>query len=272
MKKNSKKPWESNPSDKAQETVLSENEEMRLNKFIAHAGVCSRREADKLISDGQISVNGKVIMEMGFKVTSSDEITFKGKQLQSQKKVYILLNKPKDVITTASDPEGRRTVMDLVKTATTLRIYPVGRLDRNTTGLLLLTNDGDLAKKLTHPSYGVKKIYQVDLDKPISPEQVKEIRNGLTLEDGLIKVDEIAIVDDNPRVVGVELHSGRNRIVRRIFEHMGLQVEKLDRILFAGLTKWQLPRKKWRYLKQHEIVELKHLLQVSEQEENHDTN
>ena len=232
---------------------------IRLNKYIANAGVCSRREADTLIQHGEITVNGKVITELGYKVRSDDKIKYKGKLLKPGKLVYILLNKPKDFITTTRDPKNRKTVMHLVAKATGERIYPVGRLDRNTTGLLLLTNDGDLAKKLAHPSHMVKKLYEVEIDKPISEEDFHKIVEGITLEDDIVQVDQIAVVNDKRTNLGLEIHIGKNRIVRRIFEHLGYKVEKLDRVMYAGLTKKDLPRGKWRYLTSREIIQLKYL-------------
>ncbi len=233
----------------------TENGDIRLNKFIANAGVCSRREADDLITQGFVKVNGKTITEMGYQVKPSDKVSYKGKLLQREKLVYILLNKPKNCITTTDDPEERHTVMEIVKDACEERVYPVGRLDRNTTGLLLLTNDGDLAKRLAHPSNNIRKIYQVGLDKPISETDYLKIQEGLELEDGFIKPDALALL--TPDTLGIELHSGRNRIVRRIFEHLGYSVEKLDRTMYAGLTKKDLPRGKWRFLNQKEVVLLK---------------
>ena len=232
---------------------------VRLNKYIANAGVCSRREADKLIEQGEIRVNGEVITELGHKVRYADKVKYQGKLLNPEKLVYVLLNKPKNFITTTDDPQERRTVMQLVAQAGPERIYPVGRLDRNTTGLLLLTNDGDLADKLMHPSHGIKKLYQVNLDKPITDEDFLKIQEGVTLEDGLAQVDEIGIVDSQRTSVGVQIHIGRNRIVRRIFEHLGYQVEKLDRVMYADLTKKDLPRGKWRYLTKQEVISLKHM-------------
>ena len=240
------------------EKVSAEERHIRLNKFIADAGVCSRREADKLIEAGEIKVNGEVITELGYKVSRKDVVTYNGKKLKQEKLVYVLLNKPKNFITTVDDPDERRTVMQLVDNAADERIYPVGRLDRNTTGLLLLTNDGELAKKLTHPSHNIKKIYQVDLDKPLTEEDFEKIKEGITLEDGPAKVDEIAILSEDRSIVGLEIHIGRNRIVRRIFEHLGYEVVRLDRVMFAGLTKKDLPRGKWRYLSEKELIRLKH--------------
>lgn len=236
-----------------------ERDTIRLNKYIANAGVCSRREADTLIADGEIRVNGQVITEMGVQVKYSDRVTYQGRVLNPEKLVYVLLNKPRDFITTTDDPQERRTVMQLVAKAATERIYPVGRLDRNTTGLLLFTNDGDLAKKLTHPSHEVKKLYQVDISQPITDEDFFSIQQGLTLEDGMAKVDEIGIVDDRRTSLGVQIHIGRNRIVRRIFEHLGYEVLRLDRVMYAGLTKKDLPRGNWRYLTKEEVIQLKHL-------------
>jgi len=230
----------------------------RLNKYIANSGVCSRRDADKLIAAGEIKINGNIVTELGTKVNPGDTVTYKGKKLKAEKNIYILLNKPKDFITTTDDPQNRKTVMELVKNAAKERIYPVGRLDRNTTGLLLFTNDGDLAKKLAHPSHMVKKIYKVELDKPITTEDFNKILDGLTLEDGQVSVDQLAILDNN-KSLGVEIHLGRNRIVRRIFEHLGYDVVKLDRVMYANLDKSNLPRGKWRELSEKEIIQLKHL-------------
>ena len=228
----------------------------RLNKYIANAGICSRREADKLIAAGEIKVNGKVIVEMGYQVQANDDVRYKGKPLKKEKFVYVLLNKPKDFITTTADPENRRTVMELVKNACEERIVPVGRLDRKTTGLLLFTNDGDMAKKLTHPSHKVKKLYEVELDKPITQNDLNLIAEGITLEDGLVTVDDLAVISPDRKVLGIEIHIGRNRIVRRTFEHLGYQVTRLDRVVYAGLTKKDLPRGKWRYLSAKEVMRL----------------
>ncbi|MBX9850322.1 MAG: pseudouridine synthase [Cytophagaceae bacterium] len=230
---------------------------IRLNKFIANAGICSRREADRLIELGEVTVNGERITELGYKVDRKDVVKYQNQVIKPEKLIYVLLNKPKDFITTTDDPQERRTVMSLVKNACTERIYPVGRLDRNTTGLLLLTNDGELADKLTHPSNNIKKVYQADLDKPLSEEDYEKIVNGLELEDGPVKVDALAIVSPDAQSIGIEIHEGRNRIVRRIFESLGYQVVKLDRVLYAGLTKKDLSRGKWRYLSEKEIVRLK---------------
>jgi 23S rRNA pseudouridine2605 synthase len=236
-----------------------EAKEVRLNKFIANAGVCSRRDADVLIQSGEIKVNGQVITSMGYKVLPKDRVAYQGKILRGEKLVYVLLNKPKDYITTTDDPKQRKTVMELVNKACRERIVPVGRLDRNTTGLLLLTNDGDLHKKLTHPSHEVRKIYHIHLDQPILPEHFETLVHGLELEDGPITLDGVDVVSADKKELGVELHSGRNRIVRRIFEHLGYDVVKLDRVMFAGLTKKDLPRGKWRHLTEREIIQLKHL-------------
>lgn len=252
-----KKPFrpKGNKRDKFQEAP----KETRLNKYIANAGVCSRREADQLISDGKINVNGKTITELGYKVKPGDKVQYQGKMLIAEKPQYVLLNKPNDFITTVSDPHNRNTVMNLVAKACDERIYPVGRLDRNTTGLLLFTNDGDLAKKLTHPSYRIKKIYQVTLDKPITNQDFDDILKGVPLEDGIAIPDEMAVVSDDKQVLGIEIHIGRNRIVRRMFEHFGYRVEKLDRVMFGPLTKKNLPRGKYRHLTPKEVIQLKNL-------------
>ncbi len=232
--------------------------EMRLNRFISNAGVCSRREADTYISAGMVSVNGKIVTELGTKVLPTDEIRFDGTKLNAEKKVYLLLNKPKDFVTTTDDPHADKIVMDLIKDACTERIYPVGRLDRNTTGLLLFTNDGDLSKRLTHPSHRMKKVYQVSLDKPLNMEHMQQIAYGIELEDGPIAADAISYISNEEKnEIGIEIHTGRNRIVRRIFEHFGYKVKKLDRVLFAGLTKKNLPRGKYRFLNEKEIQFLK---------------
>ncbi len=234
-------------------------EEIRLNRYISNAGVCSRRDADILIKEGRVQVNGKVIEEMGYKVKRSDVVKFDDKTLHAEKLVYLLLNKPKDYITTMEDPEDRKTVMNLIKNACPERIYPVGRLDRNTTGLLLFTNDGDLAKKLTHPSHQVKKIYQADLNKPLEEADFEKISQGqVELEDGKVNVDKIAIVSSDRTSIGLEIHEGRNRIVRRLFEHLGYDVVKLDRVMYASLDKKDLPRGKWKMLSDKEIIQLKH--------------
>jgi len=231
---------------------------IRLNKYISNSGLCSRREADELIQNGYITVNGEKVTELGRKVNLGDEIRYKNKKLQSEKPVYILLNKPKDVVTTVKDEQNRRTVIDLVKHACPERVYPVGRLDRNTTGVLLLTNDGELAKRLTHPSYKKKKIYHVVLDKPVLKRHLTDIIEGIDLEDGRVTADAISYVDESDKTeIGIEIHTGQNRVVRRIFESLGYKVKKLDRVYFAGLTKKNVQRGKWRFLSQKEINRLK---------------
>lgn len=232
-------------------------EAVRLNKAIANSGICSRREADQLIAEGKIKVNGTVVTELGYKVNPSDKVYFNNQLLQKERLVYVLLNKPKDFITTTKDEKSRKTVMQLVARACEERIYPVGRLDRNTTGLLLLTNDGELAKRLTHPSHKVKKIYQAELDKPLSEDDFNSIVSGIELEDGVAAVDDLAVLTPDKRTVGLEIHSGKNRIVRRIFEALRYDVIKLDRVVFAGLTKRDLPRGKWRYISEKELIQLK---------------
>lgn len=231
----------------------------RLNRYISNAGICSRREADKLIAAGAVSVNGVVVTEMGYKVLPTDVVSYGGETLRSEAKRYFLLNKPKGFITTTDDPQERRTVMQLIEGACKERIYPVGRLDRDTTGLLLFTNDGELAKKLMHPSTGIYKIYQVELDHPVTRDDMRVLREGVELEDGPMHFDDIqyANISDDKRIVGVELHSGRNRIVRRMFESLGYGVHKLDRTVFAGLTKKDLPRGRYRELTEKEIGFLK---------------
>ncbi|HOI26570.1 MAG TPA: pseudouridine synthase [Paludibacteraceae bacterium] len=234
--------------------VVDPNEPIRLNKFLANAGVCSRREADELIQAGVVSVNGAVVSELGTKILRGDKVMIHDQLVAPDKKVYVLLNKPKDCVTTSDDPYAKLTVMDLVKNACRERIYPVGRLDRNTTGVLLLTNDGDLAAKLTHPKYNKKKIYQVSLDKPLEKEDFDKLIQGITLEDGEIKADELNFFDETDmKKVGIEIHSGRNRIVRRLFEHVGYRVTRLDRVYFAGLTKKNLRRGQWRFLTEREV-------------------
>lgn len=232
--------------------------EMRLNRFVANAGVCSRREADKYIAAGLVTVNGKPVTEMGVKVQMTDDVRFDGRRLDAEKKVYILLNKPKDFVTTTSDPHAERTVMQLVEDACDERIYPVGRLDKTTTGVLLFTNDGEMADRLTHPSHNVKKIYQVTLNKPVTKNDLIKIADGVELEDGLIAADAISFINqDDKTEIGLEIHSGKNRIVRRIFEHLGYDVKKLDRVYFAGLTKKNLARGRWRMLSPKEVQFLK---------------
>lgn len=231
--------------------------EIRLNRFIAQSGLCSRREADDYIQAGVVTVNGQVVTELGSKVKPTDDVRFNGERVQGEKKVYLVLNKPKGYVTTMEDPHTDKTVMELVKGACTERIYPVGRLDKNSVGLLLFTNDGDLTKQLTHPSYRKKKIYQVTLDKPLTRADMDAIAEGITLEDGEIYADEISYVSENKEEVGIEIHSGRNRIVRRIFEHLGYTVLKLDRVYYAGLTKKNLKRGQWRFLTREEVERLK---------------
>ena len=233
--------------------------EIRLNKYLADCGICSRREADDLIKAGCVEVNGEVITTMGYKVKTEDKVVYGGQTLNREKLRYILLNKPKGYITTSDDPYERDTVMELVKNACPERVYPVGRLDKRTTGLLLFTNDGDLAKKLTHPSSEVPKLYHVILDKPLTKNDMLRISEGIELDDGPIAADNIAYDqdDDSKKSIGIELHSGRNRIVRRIFEHLGYEVTKLDRVMFAGLDKYKLPRGEWRFLTDLEVVNLK---------------
>lgn len=234
---------------------------MPLNKFVSHAGICSRRDAADLVKSGAVSVNGKQVTEPGFKVVPADDVRVNGKKITSQKNlVYILLNKPKDFLTTTEDPQGRKTVMDIVKSATTERVYPIGRLDRNTTGVLLLTNDGDLAQKLSHPSYQIKKIYEVRLDRPLTKKDFDTIVHGVQLDDGFIAPDVLAYADPRDKsVIGIEIHSGRNRIVRRIFEKLGYDVRNLDRVMYANLTKKNVERGKWRFLQDKEVRLLKYL-------------
>ena len=240
------------------ETHVDPDEPIRLNKYLANAGVCSRREADEFIEAGVVKVNGVVVTELGTKVKRSDEVHFHDQLVSIEKKVYVLLNKPKDTVTTSDDPQNRKTVMDLVKGACRERIYPVGRLDRNTTGVLLLTNDGELATKLTHPQFLNKKIYHVFLDKNVTAADMKQIADGIELEDGEIHADAIEYANETDRKqVGIEIHSGRNRIVRRIFEHLGYRVIKLDRVYFAGLTKKNVRRGDWRFLTEKEVSMLR---------------
>lgn len=253
-----KKPGIFGKRERKPATTAADEGLTRLNKYIANAGVCSRREADELITAGVVSVNGEIVTEMGYKVRPEDVVRYNDAVLRGERLSYVLLNKPKDFITTTDDPEERKTVMNLIAGAGKERIYPVGRLDRNTTGVLLFTNDGDLARKLTHPSFEVQKVYQVELDEPLKGEDMEAIEKGIRLDDGFIKVDDIAWVDAKDRsILGVELHSGKNRIVRRIFEHFGYKVKKLDRVVFAGLTKKDLPRGRWRFLTELEVANLK---------------
>jgi 23S rRNA pseudouridine2605 synthase len=236
----------------------SKRVEIRLNRFIANSGVCSRREADELIFKGFISVNGKQIKDLGTKVTYSDDVRYKGKKLSAERKVYILMNKPKGFITTVDDPHAEKTVIDLLKDACPERVYPVGRLDKDTTGVLLLTNDGELTGKLTHPKYERKKIYHVFLDKVITKNDLTRLAEGVTLEDGVVTADAVSYADsDDKTQVGIELHSGKNRIIKRMFESLGYKVKKLDRVYFAGLTKKNVARGKWRFLSPKEINMLK---------------
>ena len=234
---------------------------IRLNKYLADAGVCSRREADKLIEAGTVEVNGKVVTELGTKVSHDDKVVYGGQALRREKLRYLVLNKPKDFITTTDDPYERKTVMGLVDKACTERIYPVGRLDRGTTGVLLFTNDGDIAKKLTHPKHGIRKIYHVVLNKAVTKADFESIASGIELDDGPIRVDKISWVEEGKtrKEIGLELHSGRNRIVRRIFESLGYKVIRLDRVVFAGITKKDTPRGKWRMLSETEVNMLKRL-------------
>ena len=236
----------------------AQNDTVRLNKFIANSGICSRREADDYIKTGLVTVNGEIVTELGTKVKPDDDIRFNGERLKGEKKVYLLMNKPKDYVTTMSDPHAKKCVIDLISTDKCKeRVVPVGRLDKSTTGVLLFTNDGDLAARLTHPSYKVKKIYHVFLDKNLKKTDFDAIINGITLEDGEIHADALSYVDDDMSQVGIEIHSGRNRIVRRMFEHLGYRVDKLDRVYFAGLTKKNLRRGAWRFLTEQEITILK---------------
>ena len=231
--------------------------EVRLNRFISQSGVCSRREADDFILAGVVTVNGQVVTELGTKILPTDEVRFNDERLQGEKNVYLVLNKPKGYVTSLDDPYADKTVMDLVKNACTERVYPVGRLDKNSVGLLLITNDGDITRQLTHPSCHKKKIYQVTLDKPLTRADMDTLTEGITLEDGDIFADEIAYASEDKRSVGVEIHSGRNRIVRRMFEHLGYSVQKLDRVYYAGLTKKNLKRGAWRFLTKEEVMRLK---------------
>ena len=269
VSKNDTRKWTSEekieqPTTRARKksTNPADNDLIRLNRYIANAGICSRRKADELIEAGVISVNGEVVSELGFKVNpSKDLIRYNGETLKREKMTYVLLNKPKDYITTTDDPQERRTVMQLVEKASKERIYPVGRLDRNTTGLLLMTNDGDLAEKLSHPRNNIIKIYQVELNKSLSQGDFNKIEYGLELEDGVIKPDALSYVAGaSKKEIGIQIHTGKNRIVRRIFEHLGYEVVKLDRVVYGSLTKKDLPRGRWRYLEEKEIIQLKHLI------------
>ncbi|HNA00162.1 MAG TPA: pseudouridine synthase [Ferruginibacter sp.] len=255
------KPKPQTSNSKPETTGLKPDSSMPLNKYLAHCGVCSRRDAVALIAAEKVKVNGKIVTEPGYKVQHTDEVIFNGKKLFVTKNlVYILLNKPKDYITTTDDPQGRKTVLQLIQHATAERVYPIGRLDRNTSGVLLLTNDGDLTQKLSHPSYEIKKIYEAKLDKPLVKADFDKILKGLKLEDGLIHVDSLAYADSKDKsIIGIEIHSGRNRIVRRIFEHLGYDVKGLDRVMYANLTKKNVERGKWRYLSEKEIRLLKYM-------------
>lgn len=257
--KPAKTTYPGNPMDADKKDATTRASLIPLNKYVAHSGVCGRREAAELVKEGKVTVNGDKIFEPGYKVSQADKILVKGKPIFLQRNsVYILLNKPKDYLTTASDPQGRKTVLDLIKGATPERVYPIGRLDRNTTGVLLLTNDGELAQKLTHPSFEVKKIYEVTLDKPVTKKDLDAIVSGITLEDGFVAADSVGYADSKTKnVVGIEIHSGRNRIVRRIFEHLGYDVKALDRVMFANLTKKNVERSKWRFLNEKEVRLLK---------------
>jgi 23S rRNA pseudouridine2605 synthase len=269
-----KRKWKKEMNEKAEERkkqvqeaarpkiikATKEEEQMPLNKYIAHSGICSRRDAVDLIKGNKVKVNGELITEPGHKISTKDSVTVAGKKIHPVKDlIYILLNKPKDYLTTTDDPQQRKTVLQLIEKATTERVYPVGRLDRNTSGVLLLTNDGELAQKLTHPSNEIKKLYAVTLDKPLSKNHFDEILKGVPLEDGMANVDSLAYTDNADKTqIGVEIHSGRNRIVRRIFEHYGYDIKNLDRVIFAGLTKKNVPRGKWRYLSEKEVRDLKY--------------
>ena len=246
------------PKAKAKAKKGGEKEGVRLNKYLADAGICSRREADELISNGLVEINGKMVTELGTRVMPGDGVKYDGGTLSTERKVYVLLNKPKDYVTTLDDPKERRTVMQLIVNACKERVYPVGRLDRNTTGVLLFTNDGTLAAKLTHPKYGKKKIYHVTCEKKVTNADLQKLAEGVELEDGFIKADEISYIENEDKThVGIEIHSGKNRIVRRMFAHLGYKVTKLDRVYFAGLTKKLLPRGKWRHLSEKEVSFLK---------------
>lgn len=267
-KKTYKKPFEQ--EDKAKSFILKrrlekltkqeERDTIRLNKYIANSGICSRREADELIQQGLVEVNGKVVAEMGYQVQKTDRVIFDGQGITPEKPVYVLLNKPKGYISTTKDEKARKTVMDLVANASPYRLYPVGRLDRQTTGVILLTNDGHLTKKLTHPSFGVKKIYHVTLDRKLSPDDMQRIIDGIQLEEGLAQVDNISYIEGKPKnEIGVEIHMGWNRVVRRIFQRVGYEVESLDRVMFADLTKKKIKRGHWRILTELEVNNLKML-------------
>ena len=242
---------------------VEEKTEVRLNKYISNSGVCSRREADNIIESGRVEVNGEVVKVLGYKVQLTDEVKLDGKELSLTKKVYVLLNKPKDYITTTNDPLQRKTVMDLIQDVDADRVYPVGRLDRNTTGILIFTNDGELAQGLMHPKGNVSKIYSVELNQPIDPKHFYKIKTGIKLFDGVIKPDKIALVDkEDQRKIGVQIHSGRNRVVRRMFEALGYEVVKLDRVIYAGIDKQGLAKGKWRNLTEKEVSQLKRIVRL----------
>ncbi len=248
----------SSPRPGRLEKGKSSDPSIRLNKYIANAGVCSRREADVLIKNGAIKVNGEIVTELGTKVLPSDKISYDNQTLSHEKKIYVLMNKPKDYITTTDDPHNRKTVLNLIGNAFSQRLYPVGRLDRNTTGLLLLTNDGELTKKLTHPSHGVRKLYHVHLDKVVKKADLVKIAHGIDIDNIKVIPDQVEYANpENRREIGIELHSGQNRVVRRIFEKLGYKVQKLDRVVFAGLTKKDLPRGRWRLLSEREVAYLR---------------
>lgn len=254
-KRFSSKPYKKN---KSKTPDKPDDGSVRLNRYLANAGICSRREADELIATGLVKINGKIIKELGTKVYPGDEVKFNDEAIRQERKVYILLNKPKDYITTTDDEKGRKSILDLIRGACKERVLPVGRLDRNTTGLILLTNDGDMASKITHPKYKKKKIYHVFLDKKVKLEDIKALEHGIELEDGFIKADAISYVDATDKSqIGIEIHSGKNRIIRRMFEHLEYKVIRLDRVYFAGLTKKGLPRGHWRFLTTDEISMLK---------------
>lgn len=250
----------SQDKSKSKKSLASNNDGIRLNKFIANSGICSRREADVMIEQGSVTVNGKLITEMGYKVKETDEIRFDGTLISLEQKRYVLLNKPKNYITTMDDDRGRKTVIELIANATQERIYPVGRLDRMTTGLLLFTNDGELAKKLTHPKHNVRKLYHTSLDRKLELKDLEKLRGEVIIEGKKVFIDAVSYVEGEKKTeVGIEIHSGRNRIVRKIFEHVGYKVVKLDRVIFAGLTKKNLPRGRWRELSKQEVINLQML-------------
>jgi 23S rRNA pseudouridine2605 synthase len=257
---NDKKNLYKNPRPQKEVSLRPVTDDIRLNKYIASAGLCSRRDADIMITEGKVQVNGNTITELGYKIKSSDTVSVNDKKIQPQNFIYILLNKPKNFICTTEDPENRRTILDLIKNATKERVYPVGRLDRNTTGLILITNDGDLTNSLIHPSREFEKIYAVTLDHPLTKSDFAKICEGVELEDGIAKVDELAFTDEKDKSqVGIKIHSGKNRVIRRIFEQLNYEVTKLDRVMFGPLTKLNLPRGKWRFLTQIEVNNLKRM-------------